>query len=194
MIHINLLPVRQIKKKIQARKQVFGLGLTLLVVLAFLGVVALVLGFKVGELKASIKDLNKEKAKYQTTINQIEQLKKDQALLETKLNTISQLKKGSQLTVRVMDELANLTPSNRIWLSSMSFSGSILRISATALDNATIAEYMETLVTSPYFANVELSGTSNTGVAGRTLKNFSLTIKVVNADYQEKPTAEAAAK
>jgi type IV pilus assembly protein PilN len=194
MIQINLLPVRQIKKKLLARKQVFGLGFTLLVVLVLLGVVALVLGYRVGELKASISALNKEKAKYQTTINQIEQLKKDQALLETKLNTISQLKKGSQLTVRVMDELANLTPSSRLWIKTMSFGNDILRISGTALDNATIAEYMETLVTSPYFASAELSGTSNTAVSGRTLKNFSLTIKVVNADYENKPTAEEAAK
>ena len=94
MIYINLLPVRQIKKKIKARKQVFGMGATLLGVLAVLGLTALVLGFKVGELKASISALTKEKAKYQTTINQIEKLKKDQQLLETKLNTISELKKG----------------------------------------------------------------------------------------------------
>jgi type IV pilus assembly protein PilN len=194
MIHINLLPVRQIKKKIQARKHVFGLGITLLAILALLGVVALVLGFKVGELKASIATLNKEKAKYQTTINQIEQLKKDQALLETKLNTISQLKKGSQLSVRVMDELASLTPSSRLWLNSMSFNGSILRIAGIALDNATIADYMETIVTSPYFATAELSGTSTTGVQGRQLKSFSLTINVINADYQEEPAEEAQAK
>ena len=194
MIHINLLPVRQIKKKIQARKRVFGLGMTLLAVLAFLGVVALVLGFKVGELKASIATLNKEKAKYQTTINQIEKLKKDQALLETKLNTISQLKKGSQLAVRVMDELATLTPSSRLWITKMRFDGSRLRISGIGLDNATIADYMETIVTSPYFATAELSGTSTTGVQGRRLKAFSLTIPVINADYQEEPTEGDQAK
>ena len=193
MIRINLLPVRQIKKKIQARNQVFSLFLTLIAVLVVLGGVALVLGFKVDALKGSIAELNKEKAKYQTTINQIEQLKKDQALLETKLNTISQLKKGSQLTVRVMDELANLTPTSRLWIKSMTFNGAILQISGTALDNATIAEYMETLVTSPYFASTELAGTSNTSVSGRTLKNFSLTIPVINADYEEKAsTAQAA--
>ena len=190
MIQINLLPIRQIKKKIQARKNVLGLGITLLAVLALLGVVALVLGFKVGELKASIATLNKEKAKYQTTINQIERLKKDQTLLETKLNTISQLKKGSQLTVRVMDELATLIPSSRLWISSMSFSGSILRISGIALDNATIADFMEIIVTSPYFATAELSGTSTTGYQGRLLKSFSLTIQVINADYIQEPTEE----
>ena len=83
MIYINLLPVRQIKRKIQARNKIFGMGITLLGVLAILGVVALILGFKVGELNASIAKLKKEKAKYQTTINQIEKLKKDQKILET---------------------------------------------------------------------------------------------------------------
>jgi type IV pilus assembly protein PilN len=188
MVHINLLPVRQIKKKIQARNRLFKLGITLLAVLAVLGLVALALGFKVDELNGSIALLKKEKAKYQTTINQIEQLKKDRALLETKLNTISQLKKGSQLSVRVMDELATLTPSSRLWLNSMSFNGTVLRISGIGLDNATIADFMETLVTSPYFASADLSGTSTTGVQGRQLKSFSLTIRVVNADYQEEKT------
>jgi len=191
MIQINLLPVRQIKKKILAIKRLLWLGFTLLTVLVLLGVIALVMGFKVDDLQSNIAALRKEKAQYQTTINQIEQLKKDQALLETKLNTISQLKKGSQLAVRVMDELANLTPSSRLWLNSMSFNGSILRISGIALDNATIADYMETIITSPFFATAELSGTSTTGIQGRQLKSFSLTINVINADYQQEETPKA---
>ena len=194
MIYINLLPVRQIKKRLQARNKILGMGATLLVVLAILGVVALILGFKVGELNASIAKLKKEKAKYQTTINQIEKLKKDQKLLETKLNTISQLKKGSQLTVRVMDELANLTPSSRLWINRMTFNGSILKISGTALDNATIADYMETIITSPYFKSAELSGTSTVNVSGRRLKSFSLTIPVINADYEQAAKEEKQAK
>jgi len=190
MIYINLLPVRRIKKKLQARKQVFAMGVTLVAVLLVLGLIAMVLGFKVSTLQANIADLKKEKAKYQKTIDQIQQLQKDQALLETKLNTISQLKKGSQLTVRVMDELATLTPSDRVWITQMSFSGSTLKIAATALDNATIADYMETLVTSPYFTRTDLSGTTTKGVSGRQLKAFSLTISVTNADYAEEAPAE----
>jgi type IV pilus assembly protein PilN len=194
MIHINLLPVREIKKKVRARNQVFGLGLTLLAVLAILGLVAMVLGIKVSGLKDSIAALNKEKARYQTTINQIEKLKKDQALLETKLNTISELKKGSKLTVRVMDELATLTPSSRLWLRSMSFKGKTLRIAGIALDNATIADFMETIVTSPFFQNAELSATTTKRVGGRSLKSFSLSIHVVNADYEQKPEEKEQAK
>ena len=190
MIYINLLPVRQIKKKIQARNRVFGMVATLLGVLAILGLVALVLVFKVDELKASIKSLTKEKAKYQTTINQIEKLKKDQKLLETKLNTISKLKKGSQLTVRVMDELARLTPSSRVWVKKMTFNGKTLKINCIALDNATVADYMETIITSRYFRSAKLSGTADKNVSGRKLKSFSLTIRVINADYEDAKAAE----
>jgi type IV pilus assembly protein PilN len=186
MIRINLLPVRQIKKKIQARNNIIGLGITLLSVLAVLGLVALILSFKVNGLQDSISALKKEKNKYQTVINQIEKLKKDQALLETKLDTISQLKKGSQMTVRVMDEVARLIPSTRLWITNMTIGGGILRFSAIALDNATIADFMETIVTSPFFATADLSGTSNAGVGGRTLKSFSLTIRVVNPEDQPK--------
>jgi type IV pilus assembly protein PilN len=184
MIRINLLPVRQIKKKLQARNSVFGLGITLLAVCAILAIVALFLGFHVGDLQASISKLNKEKKKYQTTINQIEKLKKDQALLETKLNMISRLKTGSQLTVRLMDEMANLVPSERLWISKMTISKGMLRLSGTALDNATIADFMVTVVASPYFATATLSGTSSKGVSGRILKTFSLTCKVVNPDVK----------
>ena len=194
MIYINLLPVRQIKKKIQARKQVFGMVATLVGVLAVLGLIALLLLFKVDELNASIKQLNAEKAKYQTTINQIEKLKKDQKLLETKLNTISKLKKGSQLVVRVMDELARLTPSNRVWVNKMTFSGTSLKISCTALDNATVADFMEIIETSPYFASAKLSGTSTKKIQGRNLKSFSLAIAVINADYEEAEPEEKVTK
>jgi len=191
MIRINLLPVRQIKKKLQARNNIIGLGITLLSVLVVLGLVVLVLGFKVGDLKASIGELNKEKNKYQKVIKEIENLKKDQALLETKLDMISRLKSGSQLTVRLMDEMANLVPSERLWIAKMTISKGKLKLSGTALDNATIADFMETVVASPYFATAELSGTSSKGVAGRILKTFSLTCKVINPDVkEEKPPGQ----
>jgi type IV pilus assembly protein PilN len=191
MIRINLLPVRQIKKKLQARNNVISLGITLLSVLVVLGLVALVLGFKVGDLKASIGELNKEKNKYQKVIKEIENLKKDQGLLETKLDMISKLKSGSQLTVRLMDEMANLVPSERLWISKMTISKGVLKLSGTALDNATIADFMETVVASPYFATANLSGTSSKGVSGRILKTFSLTCKVVNPDVkEEKPPGQ----
>ena len=76
----------------------------------------------------------------------------------------------------------------------MAFAGSTLKISGTALDNATIADYMETIVTSPYFGNAELSATSSKSVSGRVLKNFALTISVVNADYQENEAVEKQAQ
>jgi len=53
---------------------------------------------------------------------------------------------------------------------------------------------METIVSSPFFTNAELSGTTNQNVSGRQLKSFSLTIKVTNADYGEAAAEEEESK
>ena len=93
-----------------------------------------------------------------------------------------------------MDELATLTPSSRVWVQKMSFNGNVLKINCVALDNATVADYMNTIVTSRYFKSATLSGTSNKNVSGRQLKSFSLTIPVRNADYEDAKKAEEEAK
>ncbi len=76
MIRINLLPVRQIKKKQQAIKNVIGLGISLLSVLIILGLVALMLGFKVGDLQASIGALKKEKINTRQLLTRLRSLRK----------------------------------------------------------------------------------------------------------------------
>ncbi len=104
----------------------------------------------------------------------IKQLEKDKELIEKRIAIIKQLKKSSSLTVHVLDEVANLTPADRMWLTSVTQSGASLTIAGMALDNRTIAKYMEDLKTSPYISNVNLVNTSLKSYAGRNLKVFSL--------------------
>lgn len=122
--------------------------------------------------------LAKEKASYQPILNEIEQLKKDKAVQQTKLDVIKQLKAGSQRPVRILDEIARLTPSNRLWLTSLRQTAGKVSLSAIALDNPTIAEYMEDISKSKYFNNAELAQSSQMNIAGANLKKFSLTISL----------------
>ena len=61
-----------------------------------------------------------------------------------------------------------------------------------ALDNQTIAKYMETLKTSDYFSEVNLQNSSLAAYAGRNLKSFSLscTIVIPESADTEKATSE----
>jgi len=179
MVHINLLPVRQIKQKAAARQQLVTTFLSFLLVLAILGVIGFLQVSKANQLHNDIARLNTEKQKYAKTLRQIKQLEKEKALIEKRIVIINQLKKSSSLTVHVLDEVARITPTDRMWLSSVSQSGARLMLTGMALDNRTIAKYMEDLKTSPYISNVNLASTSLKSYAGRNLKVFSLSCSTV---------------
>jgi type IV pilus assembly protein PilN len=57
-----------------------------------------------------------------------------------------------------------------------------------ALDNRTIAKYMDDLTTSEYITNVSLSSTALKGFAGRNLKSFSLSCSIAMPNEEESTT------
>ncbi len=178
MIRINLLPIKQIKKRLRLRQEAIGFVLSLLVVLAVLLAVALGLNGAINSLKAEIKGLEQKKNSYTAIIKQIEQIKKEREALEAKLKAIGQLQAGSQITVRVLDEVANLTPADRMWLTSMRVAGSRLQLAGVALDNATVAQYMRGLESSPFFGVADLANSSQTTAGGQKLTSFALSIAI----------------
>ncbi|MCF6291501.1 MAG: PilN domain-containing protein [Desulfobacterales bacterium] len=185
MITINLLPVKQIQRRLQARNQVFifaGFVVGLMVLLALGG---LGLNQKIAGLKDRTAALEAEQDSYQSILNEIDKLKKDKAALENKLAVIAKLKKGSRLTVRILDEIANLTPANKLWLTSLSQADGQLQLAGIALDNANIASYMELLDGSYLFADPELQGSSLYMLGGQRLKSFSLTCDIIEPDQGE---------
>jgi len=189
MIRINLLPIQEIKRKIQLRNQVLAFAASFVLVLVALAGVALLLAGSISDLKTEIKGLEQKRNSYRPILRQIQKLQKDKQILETKLKAIKQLKTGSQLTVRVLDEVANRTPTDRMWLNSLRISGNHLELAGVALDNATIAQYMKSLEDSPFFGVADLANASQTMVAGQKLKSFSLAVSIT---APEKPAEKAA--
>jgi len=185
MVHINLLPVRQIKQKAAARQQLVTVFLSFLLLLTVLGVIGFFQVSKANQLQHDITQLNTEKQKHAKTLKLIKQLEKDKELIEKRIAIIKQLQKSSSLTVHVLDEVANLTPADRMWLTSVTQSGASLTLAGMALDNRTIAKYMEDLKTSPYISNVNLANTSLKNYAGRNLKVFSLSCSTVVPGVQQ---------
>lgn len=182
MIRINLLPVRQIKQRIRTKNEVLAFASLFCLLLAALALVNYIQNNTIASLKQTQAQLRQEKAKYQNVLKQIEELKRKQTLLATKLKVIKDLKANSQLPVRVLDEIARRTPSSRMWLKSLTVTSGAVSLSGIALDNATIAQYMDTLDAGLYFSKPELKSSSMTVVANQKLKSFSLSMAT------EKPT------
>ena len=186
MIQINLLPIRQIKQRIRVRNEVLVFFVAFLVLLGLLGLFATGMSQKVSTLHANIAKLNEKKKSYTPILNQIKKLEKDKKALDAKIDVIKKLKENSQITVQVLDQIASVTPVNRLWLKSIKQSGNNVSLQGVALDNRTIAEYMKNLKASSIFADAVLGKSSQVTVAGKKLKSFSLTLQTQTPGKEEK--------
>ncbi len=193
MLRINLLPVRQLKKRAKARNEILGifLGVLSLVVLCF--GIGFLQAQKISALNADIAALTAERDSYAPVLAKIEELKKTKADLERKSAIIDKLKTDSSLTVRVLDEVATKVDSNRMWLDSLNQQGSTLQLTGVALDNESVAQFMDNLKLSPYIQVVELTDSSQKILSGRDLKSFSLSCTVASPGDKPADAAKAVA-
>lgn len=179
MIHINLLPVREIVRIKKAKKQMLFGVLMLFVLLLSLSLVVMLQYGQIDNLKQEEARLNKEKKQYEATINEIKKIEDEKKLMLTRIEVINKLKQSSSQTVHVMDDVANLTPPNRMWLKSLAQNDTKLTLTGMALDDQTIAKYMDDLEASEYLQNVELVSSKMEIYADRNLKAFSVSAQVV---------------
>ncbi|WP_163337866.1 PilN domain-containing protein [Desulfopila sp. IMCC35008] len=178
MLQINLLPVRQLKKRAKARYQIFSVLLLFLAFLAILGFIGFFQTQKVAALNETIAAIEKEKKSYQPILDKIKTIEAAKKELVRKTAVIDKLKADSSLTVRVLDEVANIIDNERMWLLTLNQQGGSLSLSGMALDNQTVAQFMDNLKLSPFITSVNLSNSSLKQVAGRDLKSFSLSCAV----------------
>ena len=152
--------------------------------LAFIGILCffLIIEFwqlnSIKKLKEEERKLIAEKQQYTKVLEEIKKMEEEKKLLLTRIDVINLLKQSSSLTVRVLDEIAKFTPPSRMWLKSLSQAGNQLTLTGMALDDQTIAKYMEELEGSMYINNVSLTSSAMEIYAERNLKLFKVSAQV----------------
>ena len=189
MLRINLLPIRQLKKRAKARNQLISFITLFIFFLLILGGVGFLQAARINSIETSITKLKQEQKKYAPILAEMKQLEKTKKALENKIKIIKKLKSDSAITVHILDEVAKKIDSKRMWLKTLKQSGGSLKLSGVALDNRTVAQFMDALKSSPYISVVNLSNATLTKVSGRNLKSFSLTCSIVNPQAKTQATA-----
>lgn len=184
MLKINLLPIRQLQKHARARNEIFGFVAIFLFSLFILAGVAMLQSSKASALQAEATRLNQEKLTYDKILAEIKKLDADKKELENKIGIIKRLKKESSLTVHILDEVARRLDSSRMWLTTLDQQGTSLALTGIALDNKTIAAFMDSLDASPFISDVNLSDSSLSNIAGQDLKSFALQCTVGSTSEQ----------
>jgi len=144
MIRINLLPVRQVKKR-EAGKQILVLYGVLLSG-AFLGnwfwwsgrdSVREDLVTRVRATDAKIKELEK-------IIGEVNNINKRKKELEEKLAVLNELRRGRSGPVRILDALAEATPK-KVWLKYFDEKNGQVKLTGSAFSHEDVAELMRGL-------------------------------------------------
>jgi type IV pilus assembly protein PilN len=189
MLQINLLPVREARRKEDSRQLMMQAALVLLLVLAATGFTQSVISEDISDSKARIAQMQRDIDQYTPQLEQVAAFRTKKKQLENKINVIEELDRARSGPVRVLSELAARTPE-RLWLTSLVTEGETIVMSGKSLDNELVALFLRRLGESAYFTQVDLDMTEMKGITdGLRLMTFRIRAVLTNPD----PKAEASA-
>jgi type IV pilus assembly protein PilN len=194
MIRINLFPFRAARIKENIRRQVTVYLLCVIFLIAALSYYFLDLNGKVKSLRRDQDAKEKELASFKDINIKIGKLKKTIAEVEVKLETIKGLEKGKTGPVKLLDDIATSVPRDKLWLTTLKEQGGTLTLAGTAMDNETVADFMNRLESTVSLKSVQLVRTKQKKVKELklSLKDFELSCKTYA--FTEKPPPETKKK
>ncbi len=173
MIKINLLLAKKEKKKVAVRREI----IVLIISVVLLFVILILVQWKQNKTKedmlAEISRKEREIAQNRSLTAELTKAKESKKALEEKLNVINSLRKEKTSPARVLDELSIDKPK-QIQFESLKKEGSKLGIEGIALDDETVANFMENLRKSKIFKNVDLIVSEQIEQSKVKLKKFIL--------------------
>ena len=197
MIRINLLPVREIKKRALLRRQVY-------VCLGILGVVGMTTALVWAmDMRASAQ-LNAEKAGWQAEldrlkpiVDEVTALERREKLLNARIETIRRLRSNQRGPVRVLDELSRNLPE-QAWLETIDENAGVYKVGGYALTNFAVADFLRNLQRAGEFTGVDLVSSEQVVISNREIKKFIIQFRraattarpdAVSTTVQRKPGA-----
>ena len=155
MIRINLLPVKEIKAEVNRRRDLIIGGLTL-------GLTGLILigayfyqTYRLSNLGNELAGLRKDIEVLNARVKEIGDLQNKIKDFSSKHKVIDDLNQKKIGPVKVMESLSAATPPT-LWLTEFKETNGSSDIRGLALDNQTVADFLNTLAKSGQFKDVEL--------------------------------------
>jgi type IV pilus assembly protein PilN len=194
MLQVNLLPVREARRKADLRQYMMQLVLMLIVTLGSIGLIHSRIGDQVERGQARVKQMQNDINQFKPQLEQVAAFKKRKGELEKKIDVIDGLDRARTGPVRVLNELSMRTP-DRLWLTSLSTKGKTISLQGQSLDNELVALFLRSLGDSEYFANVDLDSTKlGAQKGGLKLVTFRIRAEIVNPKGQAATSAKKTAK
>lgn len=156
MIRINLLATERraakaVSRGMEAGQKVMVVGsLILVMALAALGWRYWALGQQAAQIEEDIAAAQREEARLQEILKQVEDFEARKAMLEARLALIDELRKGQNAPVHMIDQTSRALP-DMTWLTSVTQAGYTLTIQGRCLTLTSLSDYIGNLEGSRYF-------------------------------------------
>jgi type IV pilus assembly protein PilN len=197
MLTINLLPVREARRKADLREYMMQQVLVLILVGGSLGLFHSQLADQITKTQGRVTQMQSDIDQFAPQVAQVAAFKKRKSELQKKIDVIDGLDKARSGPVRVMDELASRTP-DRLWLTEITSKGGTIKLRGQSLDNELVALFLRSLGESEYFSGVDLGAVKLGNSKGLKLVRFDIDAKLVNPALKSKgkqaPKADKRAK
>ena len=192
MIRINLLPVREARRKADMQQQILILGLVIGAAILACVLAQLAMLTSISNAQSRVAQLNSQISEFQSQLQQVEDFKKKAGEIERKLDVIHKLELSRSGPVRLLDELASRSPQ-KLWITSLQAEGTRIHMKGMSLDTELIAEFLNRINDSPYLKDVELKSTELAESGGLKLNSFQVTAVLTSPEAKTTPAPVAPA-
>lgn len=197
MAHINLLPWRIERRKQREREFFLQLGAAFVAALLCVGGWATVMTMRIDNQTSRNTYLQGEIKQLDERIAKIKDLEKVRERLLARKQIIEQLQANRSQMVHLFDELVKTIPASAR-LGGLKQSGDSMTLEGVAQSNASVAEYMRNIESSPWMGHADLRKTENTHGDSRMPYTFGLDVALIrpksdDQDPDKTPIMPAAA-
>jgi len=187
MLEINLLPVREARRKADIRQQLMQLMFVLLVAVGAIGFWHARVAEEISLSEVRVSQMQNDIKQFKPQLDQVAAFKLKKARLEKKIDVIDGLDRARNGPVHVLAELAARTPE-RLWLTSVESKANAIQMEGRSLDNELVALFLRGLGESKYFAQVDLDSTQIVDARdGLKVVKFAIRAQIVNPDSAAAP-------
>jgi type IV pilus assembly protein PilN len=174
MIQINLLPVREWKRKEVVRQQISIYLLTMvLILISIVGTFGYLENFIVNKQNEKA-DFEKRKAELVYVEKALIESKENQLLVARKFSTIERLQLSRGNLSKMFNRLVLNVPNDSIWLEELDNKGNIITLKGIALDNQSVALFMKKLEFTEIFQKITLISTERKKYEQTELTSFTI--------------------
>ncbi len=177
MIRISLIPYREARRQKRFQAIVTAWGIVAVLGLGTAFWVDSLMTDRIKALKAQEIENTATIASLDRRLGEIKDIESKKKKIQDRMSAIRDLNQLRVLLIHVLDEVTNTIPE-KIWLTRLETKQNSLRLTGLAQSNALVADFMQRMESSPYFANIELAQVTQVVMKGDKLKSFSLDLHI----------------